>query len=545
MSELQGQISEEDISGGAPLLGSGPRSPSTEGALLLQTHRLRTLNRIAKAVSSELDLDRIVQIVTDAATNLSGAQFGAFFYNKISDEGESYVRYTLSGAPREAFEKFPLPRNTAVFGPTFRGEGIVRSDDIRRDSRYGLNSPYFGMPEGHLPVVSYLAVPVVSRSGDVLGGLFLGHEQSGVFGDELEELVSAIAAHAAIAIDNSALFEHARREADRERELHHAAAHFAAIVESSDDAIISKNLDGIIQSWNKGAERLFGYTAEEAIGRSITILIPDDRQDEEPAIIDRIRRGERTENFETVRRHKDGGRLDISLTVSPIVDASGTIIGASKIARDISEKRRAEERQSLLLREMSHRVKNLFALAAGVVTISSRSAPSVPEFATSIRERLSALARAHELTLPDPVSADTDEQKETSIRKVLEAILAPYDEIGSPRIQLNGSDVSVGTSSLAGLALLLHEFSTNAAKYGALSTDSGRLRVDLGIENDALRMTWVETGTPSADGITSEGFGTILERATVKSQLGGSIEREWREDGLTIRLTIPLSRLQV
>jgi PAS domain-containing protein len=256
--------------------------PSTEAALRLQTRRLQTLNRIAKAVTSELALDRIVQIVTDAATDLSGAQFGAFFYNKVSEEGESYVRYTLSGAPREAFEKFPLPRNTAVFGPTFRGEGVVRSDDIRRDSRYGLNSPYFGMPKGHLPVVSYLAVPVISRSGDVLGGLFFGHEQPGVFGDELEELVAAVAAYAAIAIDNSALFERAQREADRQRQLHHAAAHFAAIVESSDDAIVSKNLDGIIQSWNKGAERLFGYTAEEAIGCPITILIRS-RQDEREA----------------------------------------------------------------------------------------------------------------------------------------------------------------------------------------------------------------------------------------------------------------------
>jgi PAS domain S-box-containing protein len=541
----QSPIPEEIASLDAQALTFRSPASSPETALLLQTHRLRTLNRIAKAVASELHLDRIVQIVTDAATDLSGAQFGAFFYNEVSDQGESYVRYTLSGAPREAFEKFPLPRNTAVFGPTFRGEGVVRSDDIRRDSRYGRNSPYFGMPEGHLPVVSYLAVPVISRSGDVLGGLFFGHEKAGVFGDELEELITAIAAHAAIAIDNSALFERAQREADRQRELYHAAAHFAAIVGSSEDAILSMNLDGIIQSWNRGAENLFGYSAEEVTGQSIAMLIPEGREDEEPTIVDRIRHGEKVEQYETVRRHKTGERLDVSLTVSPIINAAGAIVGVSKIVRDISEKRRAEEGQSLLLREMSHRVKNLFALASGVVTISSRSATSVPEFATSIRERLSALGRAHELTLPDFASASERPREGTSLLSLLQAILAPYTEEQSSRIQVSGPDAFVGASSLVGLALLLHEFSTNAAKYGALSTASGQLRIDLSVESDALRITWCESGGPEVDGPKLEGFGTTLERATVRNQLQGSIEREWLRDGLTIRLSVPLSRLEV
>ena len=115
-----------------------------------------------------------MQFVTDTATQLSGAAFGAFFYNVVSGSCESYMLYTLSGVPREAFAHFPMPRATDLFGPTFRGEGVVRIDDVKQDPRYGRNSPYYGMPEGHLPVVSYLAVPVVSRSGEVLGGLFFG-----------------------------------------------------------------------------------------------------------------------------------------------------------------------------------------------------------------------------------------------------------------------------------------------------------------------------------------------------------------------------------
>ena len=136
-----------------------------------------------------------------------------------------------------------------------------------------------------------------------------------------------------------------------------AAQHYAAIVESSDDAILSKDLNGVIMSWNRAANRLFGYTAEEAVGRSVTLIIPTDRLDEEPVILERIRRDERIEHYETIRQRKDGSLVDISLTVSPIKNEKGEVVGASKIARDITELKRARERQALLLREMDHRVR--------------------------------------------------------------------------------------------------------------------------------------------------------------------------------------------
>ncbi|MDG4877222.1 GAF domain-containing protein [Mesorhizobium sp. WSM4935] len=170
-------------------------------------HHLQMMNATAALVAAELDVGRIVQTVTDAGVELAGAQFGAFFYNVVDDKGDRYMLYTLSGAPRSAFENFPMPRNTAVFEPTFRGTGVVRSDDILQDPRYGKNAPRRGMPEGHLPVRSYLAVPVVSRSGEVLGGLFFGHAETGVFGKEHETALLGLAGHAATAIDNSRLFK--------------------------------------------------------------------------------------------------------------------------------------------------------------------------------------------------------------------------------------------------------------------------------------------------------------------------------------------------
>lgn len=173
---------------------------------------LEVLNKAGSALAAENELAKVVQIVTDAGVELTGAEFGAFFYNVLNDAGESYTLYTLSGAPIEAFSKFPMPRNTAVFGPTFRGEGIVRSDDITKDPRYGKNAPRKGMPEGHLPVRSYLAVPVISRTGEVVGGLFFGHAEVGVFKARSEQVLAGLAGEAAIAIDNARLTESMQRE---------------------------------------------------------------------------------------------------------------------------------------------------------------------------------------------------------------------------------------------------------------------------------------------------------------------------------------------
>jgi GAF domain-containing protein/PAS domain-containing protein len=203
-----------------------------EQALRDEGHNLEILNRTGAAIAGELDLERVVQMVTDAGVELTGAQFGAFFYNVVDPAGESYMLYTLSGVPRSAFEKFPMPRNTKVFAPTFTGEGVVRSDDITRDPRYGQNAPYYGMPEGHLPVVSYLAVPVTGRQGEVIGGLFFGHEEIGRFSERHERLMEGIAAQAAIAIDNARLFGAAQHEIDQRQKAEQALTALNETLES-------------------------------------------------------------------------------------------------------------------------------------------------------------------------------------------------------------------------------------------------------------------------------------------------------------------------
>jgi PAS domain S-box-containing protein len=181
-------------------------------ALAEESRILETLNRVGAAVAAELDQERLVQMVTDAGVELTGARFGAFFYNVYTEAGECLMLYTLSGAERSQFESFGMPRATAIFHPTFVGEGTIRSNDILADPRYGKSEPHHGMPKGHLPVRSYLAVSVISRSGEVIGGLFFGHPEPARFEERHERLMTGIAAQAAIGIDNARLYKSAQRE---------------------------------------------------------------------------------------------------------------------------------------------------------------------------------------------------------------------------------------------------------------------------------------------------------------------------------------------
>jgi PAS domain S-box-containing protein len=219
------------VSGYVKILRNRTSQRQSEEAVAEERRALEILNRAGSALALETDLETLVQIVTDAGVELTGAEFGAFFYNHVGEAGESYMLYTLSGAPREAFSKFPLPRNTAVFAPTFNGEGIVRSDDITKDPRYGRNSPRRGMPEGHLPVRSYLAVPVQSRSGQVVGGLFFGHAAAGVFSDHSERGLTGLAAEAAVAIENARLTVAMQREIEERRRAEEALKELNATLE--------------------------------------------------------------------------------------------------------------------------------------------------------------------------------------------------------------------------------------------------------------------------------------------------------------------------
>ncbi|PWK77918.1 PAS domain S-box-containing protein [Mucilaginibacter oryzae] len=217
--------SNNRVIGASKIIRDIRRQKEAEERTRQYAERLEILNTIGQVISAELDIQNILQKVTDATTQLCGAQFGAFFHNLIDEKGESYKLFTLSGAPREAFENLEMPRNTAVFHPTFSGEGAVRVDDITKDARYGKNDPHFGKPAGHLPVVSYLAVPVRAKSGKVIGGLFFGHPEPAKFTHEHEQLVVAVSAQAAVALDNAKLYEDIKQLNEKKDEFIGLASH--------------------------------------------------------------------------------------------------------------------------------------------------------------------------------------------------------------------------------------------------------------------------------------------------------------------------------
>jgi PAS domain S-box-containing protein len=231
VGELSPILNGEKIVGFVKILRDRSAQRQSEETVHDERLALEVLNRAGSALAFETDLQRLVQIVTDAGVELSGAEFGAFFYNVTNDAGDSYMLYTLSGAPMEAFLKFEMPRNTELFAPTFSGEGIVRSDDITKDPRYGKNAPLKGMPEGHLPVRSYLAVPVVSRSRGIIGGLFFGHGMPGMFSERSERGLTGLAAEAAVAIDNARLSQDMRREISQRKQAQEALVELNATLE--------------------------------------------------------------------------------------------------------------------------------------------------------------------------------------------------------------------------------------------------------------------------------------------------------------------------
>lgn len=307
------------------------------------------------------------------------------------------------------------------------------------------------------------------------------------------------------------------------------AQRLASIVESSDDAIVSKALDGIITSWNRGAERLFGYTAEEVIGKSVTILIPEDRMNEEPMILDRIRRGERVDHYDTVRRRKDGSLIDISLTISPLKDSDGRIIGASKIARDITERKRAQEQQKLLLNEMQHRIKNSLATIQAIATQTLNQHTNERD---AFIARLHALGSAHDL-----LTSKTWQR--APLRAIVTRVLEPFQEKLNERITIDGpDDLWLDSTKSVAVALALHELATNAVKYGALSNGGGRVTIAWEqCQVNRVKLVWQENGGPMVCPPKQKGFGSHLIERAFGGRLG-SAQLVFSPQGLSCILEI-------
>jgi PAS domain S-box-containing protein len=308
----------------------------------------------------------------------------------------------------------------------------------------------------------------------------------------------------------------------------------AAIVASSEDAIISKDTNGIVSSWNKGAERLLGYTADEMIGRPIARIAAPGREAEMAQILEQIRAGKRIEHYETERRHKDGSIVQISLTVSPILDGAGRIVGASKIARNIGERLVEERRLRLLMSELDHRAKNVLAVAQAILRLTR--ADTLPDFVAAVEGRIKALARVH-------TQVAENRWDGAELGQLAASALESFGT-REGQARMDGPRVWVSPAAAQVLGILLHELATNAAKHGALSMQGGRVELLWSLEPSGdLRLSWAERNGPPVATPSRRSFGTQVIERNIPDQLGGKASVSWSPRGLQCEFTIPADNI--
>lgn len=543
---------------------------------------VNTLQRIGATLTAEFDTGRIVQTVTDEATKLTGAQFGAFFYNVLNDKGESYMLYALSGVPREAFSKFPMPRNTAVFAPTFHGDGVVRSDDITADARYGKNAPHHGKPQGHLPVVSYLAVPVRSHGGEVIGGLFFGHAERAMFTERHEKLADGIAAWAAVAMDN-ARFMSAERLAVAESK--HAHDRLQEIFEQAPAAIrVMEGPEHVTLSQNAASRALHGTSA---VGKTLLESMPNAIGQRFVDLLDNVyKTGKAYVGTEMAIRF--GGDTDryFNVVYQPIREANGSVTGILSHAVDVTEQvliRQEVERKADELRELTTRLEHssidnerLRERAEAALADAEEANRVKGEFLArmshDLRTPLNAIGGYAEL-LQMEVYGAVGEQQQDALRRIrraqehlltlindilsfarLEAgqvsvksepvsVRAVFDEVaGLTRPELEGRTLPVtfdcGDAALMAigdhlrLVQVLLNLVSNAIKF----TDQGAVHVVASLDGDRVALRVTDTGRGIPPGRLSAIFDPFVQVRPHKGEDRGGV-------GLGLAISRELMRL--
>jgi len=319
----------------------------------------------------------------------------------------------------------------------------------------------------------------------------------------------------------------------------HSAERLAAIVESSFDAIISKDLSGTIVSWNKAAERMFGYAVTDVVGMPIYLIIPDDKRDEEADILRRLKLGERIDPFQTTRRHRDGRIVPISITISPIKSRAGKLVGASSIARDISETRESDRRLRLLMREINHRVKNQYAVILAVIRQTATRTRSIEEFEKRVRERIMALSHSHDLLSQVDWAG-------VRLADLVAHQLQPFEALQLVRVL--GPDIALDANAVLNLGMAFHELIINAMRFGV--TDVGGISVTWRLTSEEggtlFELVWSEPAVAYADLLAQEdGFGALVLGKLVPSALSGQARWSFTDGLILWKLTAPLARIQI
>jgi PAS domain S-box-containing protein len=479
------------------------------------------LQRISTLLICEGSNGALYEHVLDAAIDLMSADMGCIqvFHQ---ERGELRLLAARGFDPESAADwEWVRPDSASSCGMALSAGCRVIVPDIETHDAFARAADLDALRR--IGIRAGQSTPLVARSGRLLG-MISTHWRKPHRPTERElQHLDVLARQAADLIERNEVETALRESKEQFRRL-------AAIVESSDDGIIGKDVNGIITTWNKGAERLYGYSAEEAIGKSVAILIPPEYQDEEYAIFARVWRGDRFESYETVHKHKDGHLIDVSLTVSPTRDAEGKIVGCSKIARDIRERKRSEAQMSILAREAEHRAKNLLANVQAMVRLSQAETPD--DLKEAIEGRIRALANVHSLFVQSRWTG-------AEIRHLVKQELSPYSKDGETRTQIDGPTVVLKPDMAQAIAIALHELATNAAKYGALCAAKGQVRVEWSLaSNGQLVLRWTEAGGPRVDPPTRKGFGLGVMEVMIRDRVQGQVRLDWRAEGVVCEIAV-------
>jgi len=492
----------------------------TQRQLVSELAATRQLQTISTTLINASDPDALYEGILDAAVAIMRSDFASM---QMLYPGRGELRllaYRGFNPAAAAFWEWVRPGSGSTCGAALATGARSTVPDIElSDFMAGSEDLETYRQTGIRAVQS---TPLVSRAGHLLGMISTHWRTPHQPSERDLRLLDVLARQAADLIERN------QAELTDQR--------LAAIVDSSHDAIVSKDLNGVVTTWNRGAERIFGYTAEEMIGKPITILIPPDRHNEEVGILERIRRGEHVDHYETIRQRRDGTLVDISLTVSPVKDAAGKVVGASKIARDISEKKQAQARQELLTREIQHRTKNLFAVVLAVVTRSFADKYTVKDAEAAVVGRLRSLGQTH-IMLMDK------EWQGAELGEIVRAEMRPY----AGRVQVEGPALMLTERAAENFALALHELATNAAKYGALSSTKGRVRITWSkpASNGSNRFIfrWQEQGGPPVGVPTQKGFGSAVLEQVMAEHFEVPPQIQFPVTGVIYELSGPLDAL--
>lgn len=437
---------------------------------------------------------------------------------------------------RSGTELAEVPLESSFCAHAMLGSECMVVADAKKDRRFHGNPLVIAAPS----VRFYAGQPLVSREGAPLGSLCVmdAKPRTGLTEGQLQALETL--AEAAMALLERCRFEKSsdRLRARSDVGIADLQQHFQVLADAMPQLVWSTTPEGMADYFNRGWCEFTGQPAEDSYGTHwVSLLHPDDRTAAEQCWMKAVATGEDYE-IEYRLLHRDGEHRWVLARGLPLRNGDGEITRWIGTCTDIHEQKAAAERLEVLSRELNHRIKNIFAVIGGLIALSMRSKPELAPLAGDLRDRVLALGRAHDFVR----SSGDARHGHGRLAGLLQTLLAPYQDADGGRIVIRGADVAIDDRSATPLALFFHELATNAAKYGALSNERGHVEIGIGGAEE-IELVWTEFGGPRVAPPGEPGFGSRLVEMSMKRQLGGTLDYDWREQGLCVTARIPAATL--